>query len=311
MNNILKIYLKLFIQLLAFVALGYYFYILWQIPVPCVDPIPYNLGTFDSKFNVSKEYFLEALAEAEKIWEEPYGKDLFVYDAKYEEQDVLKVNLIHDYRQEATSKLDSLGVVVENTQASYDSLEVKFKALKARYDREQPVLDARIIAFNQKIKNYEAEVESWNQKGGAPEKEYEELEARRIVLDLELKEINREEKRLQNMVDEINAMVVALNRLADNLNLTVDKYNATNVARGETFEEGLYTSDGENQKIDIFEFSNREKLVRVLAHELGHALGIDHVQDTTAIMYEINKADTLTLSEADLDALKTVCDSGL
>lgn len=307
MNNILKIYLKLFIQLLAFVALGYYFYILWQIRVPCVDPIPYNLGTFDSKFNVSKEYFLEALAEAEKIWEEPYGKDLFVYDAKYDEQDVLKVNLIHDYRQEATSKLDSLGVVVENTQASYDSLEVKFKALKARYDREQPVLDARIIAFNHKIKNYEAEVESWNKKGGAPEKEYEELEARRIVLDQELKEINREEKRLQNMVDEINAMVVALNRLADNLNLTVDKYNATNVARGETFEEGLYTSDGENQKIDIYEFSSREKLVRVLAHELGHALGIDHVQDTTAIMYEINKADTLTLSEADLTALQAVC----
>ena len=42
----------------------------------------------------------------------------------------LKINLIYDYRQQATEKLSGLGIVVDDNQASYDSLKVKFEALK-------------------------------------------------------------------------------------------------------------------------------------------------------------------------------------
>jgi hypothetical protein len=314
--------LKNFFLVLAVGALVFYFRVplreqvlpLWQNlitkifqPDPCKEPIPYVIGTFDKDFKISEDYFLDALAEAEAIWEKPSGLDLFNYAPADTETDTLKVNLIYDYRQQATSTLGSLGIAVKNTQASYDSLKAKFLALKSEYEKLKNTFEASVLAFNKKNDAYEKEVKSWNSKGGAPKSEYEKLEDTRVVLERESKALKATQDRLESMVDEINAMVVVLNRMAVALNLSVDKYNTINVARGESFEEGVYTSDGATRKIDIFEFSSRDKLVRVLAHELGHALALEHVADPKAIMYELNQGESLALTDADLNALKIQC----
>ena len=61
------------------------------------------------------------------------------------------------------------------------------------------------------------------------------------------------------------------------------------------------------ETITIYEFSNTTKLVRVLAHEFGHALDLDHVEDEKAIMYEINKGTALKATDADVAELNSVC----
>ena len=277
------------------------------IKTPCSEPIPYILNTFDTQFNISKSYFLSALSEAEAIWEKPFGMNLFIYTPENSALDVLKINLIYDYRQQATSKLASLGIIVKNDRASYDMLKKKFTALKAQYDIKKAAYDARVESFNAKQQAYETEVNYWNSRGGATPEEYNRLQAEKVSLKQEASQLQSEQVEINSMVDEINALVVALNRLVGTLNLSVNQYNTVNGARGESFEEGVYVSDGFNREIDIYEFSSRAKLVRVLAHELGHALGLDHMDDPKAIMYKLNQSSNLTLSEADLNALKTKC----
>lgn len=274
---------------------------------PCTEPIPYTLGTFDSQFNISQDYFLSAFLDAEAIWEKPFGKELFVYAPSDSSPDVLKINLVYDYRQQATSKLESLGIVVKDNRISYEMLKTKFTELKIKFVSAKNDYEMRAQNFNEKSKNYEQQVEFWNKKDGAPKEEYNKLEALRLSLQNEANELQNMQTKLNEMINEINSFVVVLNRLVESLNLSIKKYNGVNDSRGESFEEGVYISDGTTREIDIYEFSSREKLVRVIAHELGHALDIPHLNDVKAIMYELNQGNNMVPTEADLEALKIKC----
>jgi hypothetical protein len=243
----MKSFFKFFVPLLILGAVFFYFrstidpyaVTTWENvqakffpPAPCSQPIPYNLGTFDMQFGISKDYFLSALADAEAIWEKPFGKNLFLYSPNDTSPDVLKVNLVYDYRQEADSTLSSLGIVVNNDKASYDSLKAKFTALQTQYTAEKNHFTARVNAFNTEQASLEQQINSWNAKGGAPQDEYAKLQAGQAALASESKDLQITQTNLNGMVDEINALVAALNHLASTLNISVDQYNTVVASRG-------------------------------------------------------------------------------
>ena len=270
---------------------------------PCAQPIGYTLGSFDTRFGLSKDQFLAAINKAEQIWEKPLGKELFVYQPDGN----LEINLVYDYRQEATTKLRELGLTISDDKASYETLKAKYKAMEAEYAQKKILFESQLAAFENHKKSYEEKVAYWNERGGVTPKVYAQLEKERMALEAELARLNKTQDELNALIDNINAMITVLNRLAESLNVDAGLYNQTSDDRGEEFEEGFYQNGPNGPEITIYQFDSNAKLIRVLTHELGHALGLEHLADPKAIMYRLHQGTNEKLTENDLAALKTLC----
>ncbi len=270
---------------------------------PCRSPITYSIGEFDTRFGLSKADFIESLSQGEKIWEGAINKQLFKYDPK----GLLKINLIYDNRQATTQQLKNMGLQVNNSKSSYDELKKKYDTVKSEYLSLKNNFELKVADFEKRKASYEAKVNSVNAKGGGSKSVVASLNQERDSINSELQLIQSMQVELNTKVDQINALASALNETAKALNLTVDKYNAVGGSLGGEFEEGTYTQQGSSRKIDVYQFDNKTKLVRVIAHELGHALGLEHNEDSKAIMYRLNNGVNEKLTQADINEVKVLC----
>lgn len=276
---------------------------LYQQFLPCKQPITYELGEFDTRFGISQKDFLIALTAAEEIWEKPIGLNLFAYAPS----GTLKINLIYDYRQDTTDKLRQVDTAVKEDRATYEKLKSEYIALQKSLAASKKILDKKISEVEQRVAAYNAKVASWNERGGVPPSEVDQIREEKNTINKLIAELKILQNNYNARVSELNALAKTLNRLAKALNISVNTYNTIGADLGREFEEGTYISSAAGQQIDIYQFDNQQKLVRVLTHEFGHALGLEHVSSTKAIMYYLNNGVNSTLTPVDLNELKRRC----
>lgn len=298
---------KLIYPLLLISSFGIAWYLPRLIlPKPCVEPLNYYIGEFDNRFDITRSEFIKALSDAERVWESASGRNLFSYSGDKAE---LPINLIYDYRQEVTEELSEIEENLEETEATYELLESRYKNLKNEYEVLNSSYENQVREFEARSAAYEGRVEEWNKGPRTSKSEFNAMERERLSLNAEVDRLRVIETNLNQKARELNSLVDRMNRLARTLNLNVEEYNAVGATRGETYEGGVYFEQGRERGINIYEFSNHDKLVRLLAHELGHALGLEHIEDPNAIMYKLNQSKNSTPTQADIEALEALCEN--
>lgn len=269
---------------------------------PCSSPITFSIGSFDKRFGMSQADFLDAINQATAIWEKPIGKNLF----EYGDQGSLVINLIFDQRQADTIKNNGLEKILEQTKSVANSTNQEIASAKTLYENKKQEYLKLVASFEVARKNYEEAVLYWNAKGGAPKDEYNKLQTEKDNLLTLQKEVEASRLEVNNLADSLNILIEKYNNLASSANSAINNYNSEGHIVGE-FREGEYVSDNKGVRINIYEFSDKTKLIRVLAHEFGHALNIDHNDNQKSIMYKLNQGESEVLSKEDLQALKAIC----
>ncbi len=245
---------------------------------PCNNPIRYSIGEIDAEFNLTQQEVLKRSKTAESIWENASKKNLFEYDPK----SPFTISVKYDKRQGLRSEANTL---------------------RGELESEQGNIDLRIARFNDKSNIFKNDVETlnadiayWNTQGGAPEEEYKRLQERQDTLRTESIRLKKEAETLNATTDSFNSMVGTLNK-------TVETFNEALEARP---EGGLYTQHGDSKNITVFFNNSVDEFVYTVTHEMGHAIGMDHVKDRNSLMYsQVTKV--LIPSTYDLIELENAC----
>jgi hypothetical protein len=225
----------------------------------------------------------------------------------YDPKGPLKINLVYDDRQNATDTLKKLGYGITNERTSFNENKVKYDSMKASYAANKASFEKRMQAYKTKLSAYNATVQSLNENGGIPPDQLSDIKQQQLLLNAEGTNVRQAQTDLNALVDQLNALGMVLNRQAKALNVQIDQTNNVSQSLGDEFEEGQYVSDDHGIAINIFTFDSPEELVRVLAHEFGHALGLNHVDDPSAVMYYLNQGKPDELARSDVDAVASLC----
>jgi chromosome segregation ATPase len=191
-------------------------------------------------------------------------------------------------------------------QRRHQSLNERIEQLQ----REQKIHEQQVDDYQQRQRDFKAKVERWS-RGQAKRHEIsrDELLATEQNLREQAEKLNQRARKINAYARRLRREQRQLSALHEALNTQIDRFNrSSELFSG--FQAGLYEGRGRIGTITIFQFQDERQLRTIIAHELGHALGIGHVPGSDSIMHkhmsDKNRYPT-SLSTHDLDALREQC----
>jgi DNA repair exonuclease SbcCD ATPase subunit len=252
----------------------------------------YRVADVDSRFKLSIEQVQEISQQATQIWKDGTGQDYFVYDPNAQ----LAIRLIYDERQQESEQRREHITQLEANQQVWKDKKQQLDQIEQEVIRSKQFLDLKQQQLNQQIQQYNQERLSAQQNQASSVYFQQRQQLLQTNIELVKQEINKYNQR----INQLNQKVDELNALNQQLDASVQKYKQR--FKPHLFHKGLFNG----KEILIYEFESTDDLRLTIAHELGHALDLEHSNDPQALMHPIMKdQDTahFRLTQADRSLL--------
>lgn len=274
-------------------------------PIPCEEPLTYKIGEIDDRYDITEKELASVMKEIEDLWFTAMDKDLL----NYSKDGRVAVNLVYGEEQEHSDREKTFSQRIEIKKKQRKGLENEHKRISRVFKSKREDLEELQNQYEREVTKYNNYVSQWNGKSDVPNRVV------RNIREME-RELKKEEAKLQRRQDELefhrqqaNAKGKQLNKVIEEEKELVASYN-NRFAKARKFNQGQFVRQGKEEKVFIYQFSNKHDLKTVLAHEFGHAMGLEHVSNPRSIMHEMMDEQNifnLSLTNEDIKAIKSRC----
>lgn len=284
--------------------------------VPCAVPLAIRLARIDQAFGIDTTEAIAAIRRAAALWESAVGRLLFRLDP----DSGFPIRFVYDDRQAAVQERNRV-------QAAYEAESQRLREWRADLEKRDAIqvqlqegYARRWRAFQARLDEHNQLVDRINREGGAPPdvarqiwERVREFEAEQEALQREARELQEARERIQEEMDQFNRAAAAHRERG----LEIERrFPMVRVESGR-YREVLRMRDDAivdiSREIQIYRYSDGNELVLLIAHELGHALGLAHASEPSAVMSEehLRTDPTVTpaLHRADVELFRSKCPS--
>jgi len=276
-------------------------------PGPCSEPLTYTVGHIDTRFSVSEDDIHTAMKKAGTLWSDAAQKTLL---KQAEDDGSIMVRFVYDEEQEmadnelrARERIRSEQGVLDNMQSSYDRDRDLFDRRSEKYLNMAKETTEKLNVLNEWVRQI-------NTTGGFSDEEKKEYEQRKAATEQMQRKVLDERAALDRKANSINREIERINKKIEENNRLIDRYNEE-FAGESRFTKATFQRVGNGGVITVNQFLSKSELPLVLAHEIGHALGLNHVSNPKSVMFSKMGGQQLypsvQLSAEDKQAIQNRC----
>lgn len=290
-----------------------------------------KIGAISSQYkdSLSQKQLYTLIQEIKAQFDQQLRYSVFEYS-----ENGLPINILFANESQRRKMLKRYEEEIVSIQKQINLLEVQIADEKSTIDQNQETLNAEANALNQSIQNLNSyisktnstvsslskeqyasikqKVDSEQSKIAQTKKRYEQNRARH---NRDLKALNHIISKHNSLIRQHNSLVVRIESLSDSIMEVKGKAIGKNITMVKTYyQNGKKIVEKENhdemEKIEIYGFDgNMNQLKAILAHEIAHLVGVNHIEEKGALMNPIlqsNQVERMKLTPDDINAFNQV-----
>lgn len=278
---------------------------------PCSQPLRYTIGSIDSRFSISESELKEAVDAAARTWNS--GTDMTLLEERTGApiQGDIVIQLVYDDRQERTDRELRFRERIRSQQIRLDRQQLQHDKKRELFDQRSEEYREFAAQTSRQLNELNSWVEDKNKNGGFVGSELDQYNSRKQDVENAQEKVRQKQQELDQLARSINSEMDELNEKFDVHNKMIDQYN-NEFAGDLRFAKATYQKTTDGGVVTVNQFMNKKELVLILAHELGHAMGISHLRQPESIMYSQMGQQQLNpfvqLTETDIQAVQQLCE---